>query len=96
MPVDKEPEVTHRTLRIPDFWKRWGTDKKIVVSSGPLPTPEQLPPAMPPEVQAEERRRLQTEAGVGSFAARTEAGMRRTEERAETIGSVQKKPKEDE
>ena len=55
---------------------------------------------IPLEVQAEEQKRQQTDAGVGSHAARTEAGMRRAEERAderaETLGSKQEEAKVDE
>ena len=91
-----EPKVTHRILRFPNFWKRFRTDKAVVVSSGPLPTPEQLPPKMPPEIKAEELRRIQTDAGVGSHAARTAAGMQMAQDRADerdaAMGGGQQKP----
>jgi hypothetical protein len=60
----------------------------------PLPNKPSDEFVIPPEVQVEEERRRQADAGVGSFAARTEAGMRRAEERREALRGEQKKPEE--
>ena len=49
---------------------------------------------IPVEVQVEEERRRQADAGVGTFIARTEAGMRKAEERKEASDSGRKKPEE--
>lgn len=48
-----------------------------------LPVDELPDPVMPPEVRRRIREEAQQEAGVGSHASRSEAGMRRAEERAE-------------
>lgn len=44
---DKEPPVTHKKLKVKDFWKRGRTARRIVVSSGPLPDQEALAPLNP-------------------------------------------------
>jgi hypothetical protein len=44
---DKEPPVIHKELRVKDPWKRRRTERKVIVSSGPLPSPEELPPMNP-------------------------------------------------
>lgn len=84
---DREPKVINKRLPVHNWWKQGPGQEigHIVVSSGPPPTFDELSPTTPPEVQAEERRRMDNELGVGSFAARTEAGMRKAEERAEIV-----------
>jgi hypothetical protein len=35
---ETEPPVTHKKLKVKEFWKRGRTAREIIVSSGPLPS----------------------------------------------------------
>jgi len=51
--TDREPEVTRRKIPIRDPWVRSRIVGNTDVSSGPLPTSEELPPVEPQEKEVE-------------------------------------------
>lgn len=88
--------VEIKTHKIPgprDFWKKWrrGKPREVVSNPQDIPANKWLDPVKPPEIHAQERRERQLEAGVGTHASRTAAGMNRIEEEAEKVGEEETK-----
>lgn len=91
MASGKKEKVEIRTHEIPgprDSWKTWRRGKPIEIVSNPqdIPADEWLSPVEPPEIRDQAKKDAQLEAGVGTFASRTAAGMNKTKEEAEKVG----------